>query len=80
MPPCFKGLNNGQKLSIVSFVLCSTKNHFTQKVDHQMPLAQVISQLTQHSTNSIPKCVNFNLDVFFQIQVLKDKRFSKGLT
>ena len=50
-----------------------------QKVGHWMPLAQIISQLTQHSTNSMPRRVSFNLDVLFQIKVLKDKRFSKGL-
>ena len=51
MPPCFEGLNNGQKLTVVSFVSSFGRNHFMQEVGHQMPSAQVISQLTQHSTN-----------------------------
>ena len=51
-----------------------------QKISHRMPLTQVISQLTQSFTNSMPKHVSFNLDVLFQSKVLKDKRFSKGLT
>ena len=51
-----------------------------QKVGHRMSLAQVIIQLTQHSTNNMPKHVNFNLDVLFRIELLKDRRFSKGLT
>ena len=51
-----------------------------QKVGHQIPLARVISQLSQHSTNSIPRRVSFVLDVLFRTEVLKDKRFSKGLT
>ena len=44
-----------------------------------MLLAQVISQLTQHSTNSMPQRVSFNPDVSFRIKVLKDRRFNKGL-
>ena len=51
-----------------------------QKVGYWMPLAQIISQLTQHFTNSMPRHVSFNPDVLFQIKVLKDKRFNKGLT
>ena len=51
-----------------------------QEVGHWMPLAQVISQLTQHPTNCIPRRVSFNPDVSFRIEVLKDRRFSKGLT
>ena len=80
MLPCFEGVNNGQKLTVVSFVLKFGKNYFMQKVGHQKPLAQVISQLTQHSTNSMPRCVSFNPDVLFRIEVLKDRRFSKDLT
>ena len=80
MPTCFGGLNNGQKLTVVSFVSSFGRNYFTQKIGHRMPLARVISQLTQHSTNSMPRRVSFNPDVLFLIEVLKDKRFSKGLT
>ena len=80
MPPCFGNLKNGQKLTVMSFVSCFGRNHFTQEVGNQIPLAQVISQLTQHSTNSISTHGSFNLDVLFQIEVLKDKRLSKNLT
>ena len=80
MPPCFEGFNNGQKLTVVSFVSSFSNDHFTQDVGHWMPLAQVIGQLTQHSTNSIPRRVSFNPDILFRIKVLKDRRFSKGLT
>ena len=44
-----------------------------------MLLAQVISQLIKHSTNSMPYCVSFNPNVSFQIELLKDKHFSKDL-
>ena len=77
---CFKDLHNGQKLTIVSFVSCFSKNHFMQEVSQQMPLARVINQLTQHSTNSISRRISFNLDVLFWMKVLKDKRFGKGFT
>ena len=80
MLPCFEGFNNGQKLTVVSFISSFGRNHFTQKVGHRMSLARVISQLTQHSTNSMPRRVSFNLDVLFRIEVLKDRHFSKGLT
>ena len=80
MPPCFKSLNDGQKLTIVSFILSFGRNYFAREVGHKMPLAWVISQLTQHSTNSMPTRVNFNPDVSFQIEVLKDRRFNKSLT
>ena len=80
MPPCLEGLNDGQKLTIVSFVSSFGRNYFMQEVGHRMPSAQVISQLTQHSTNSMPKHVSFNPDVLFRIKMLKDRRFSKALT
>ena len=80
MLPCFKGLNNGQKLTVRSFIWSLGRKHFTQSVAHRMPLAWVISQLTQHSTNCMPRCVSFNPDVSFQIKGLNNKRFSKGLT
>ena len=80
MPPCFECFDDGQKLTVVSFVSSFGRNYFTQKIGHQMPSAEVISQLTQHPTNCIPKRVGFNLDVLFRIKVLKDRRFSKGLT
>ena len=32
MPPCFEGFNNGQKLTVVSFVSSFGKNRFTQEV------------------------------------------------
>ena len=79
MAPCFEGLNNSQKFTVVSFVSSFGRNHFMQKLGYRMPLAQVISQLTQHSTNSMPRRVSFNLDVLFRIKVLKDKGFSKDL-
>ena len=43
MPPCFEVLNNAQKLTIKSFLPCFSKNHFTQELGYQMPLAQVIN-------------------------------------
>ena len=43
MLPCFKSLNNGQKLTVVSFVLSFGKNHFRREVGYQMQLVQVIS-------------------------------------
>ena len=46
MPPCFEGLNNGQKLTVVSFVSSFGRNYFLQEVGHQILSAQVISQLT----------------------------------
>ena len=54
MPQCFEGLNANQKLIVVSFVSSFGRNHFMQKVGYRISLARVISQLTQHSTNSIP--------------------------
>ena len=78
--PCFESLNNDQKLTVVSFVLSFSRNYFMQEIAYRMLSARVISQLTQHSTNSMPRRVSFNLDVSFQIELLKDKRFSKGLT
>ena len=80
MPPYFKSLNNGQKLTVVSFVSSFGSDHFTQEVGYQMPLARVISQLTQHSINRMPRCVSLNPDVLFRIKMLKDRRFSKRLT
>ena len=80
MSPCFEGLNNSQKLTILNFVSCFNRNHFMQKVDYKMLLALVISQLTQHFTNSMPRCVRFNSDILFRIEMLKDRRLSKGLT
>ena len=80
MPPCFEGLNYGQKLTVVSFISSFGRNHFIREVSHRMPSAQLISQLTQHSTNSMPRRVSFNPDVSFRIKVLKDRRFSKDLT
>ena len=73
MSPYFKSLNNGQKLTVMSFVSSFGKNHFIREVDHQMPSTQVISQLTQHSINSMPRGVSFNPDVSFRIKVLKDR-------
>ena len=80
MPPCFESFNDGQKLIIVSFVSNFDKNHFTAEIGHSMPLAWVSSQLTQHSINRISRRVSLNPDVLFWIKVLKDRRFSKGLT
>ena len=79
MPPYFESLNNGQKLTVMSFVLSFGRNHFTQEVGHQMPLAKVICWLLQHSTNIMPQRVSFNSDVLFQIEMLKDRCFNKGL-
>ena len=80
MPACFKGLNNGQKLTIVNFVSSFGRNDFMQEVGHRMLSARDISQQTQHSTNSMPRGISFNQDVLFRIEMLKDWRFSKGLT
>ena len=44
-----------------------------------MPLAQIICQLTQYSTSSMLRRINFNLNILFQIEVLKDRRFSQSL-
>ena len=38
MPPYFEGLNNCQKLTIMSFVSSFGRNHFIQKVGQRMPL------------------------------------------
>ena len=80
MLPYFEGLNNSQKLTVVSFVSSFGRNHFMQEVGHWMLLAQIIIHLTQKFINSMPRYVRFNLDVLFWIKVLKDRRFSKGLT
>ena len=47
-----ESFNNGQKPTIVSFVLSFDRNHFSRIVGHQVPLAQV-GKLTQHSANTV---------------------------
>ena len=80
MPPCLEGFNDGQKLTVISFISSFGRNYFLQEVGQRMLSAQVISHPTQYSTNSMPQRVSFNPDVLFRIEVLKDRRFSKGLT
>ena len=80
MSPCFKSLNNGQKLIVVNFALCFSKNHFPQKVGQRMPSAQVISQLIQDFINNTPRRIGFNSNIFSQVKLLKDKLFNKSFT
>lgn len=57
-------LNNGQELLIVSFIMSLSKNHLLREKCHRMPLGQIMqSQLTKNLTNSIAKCIRFNLDI-----------------
>ena len=52
-----------------------------QIIDYRVPLAQVIqSQLILDSTNSIAYYIGFNLDMLFQIKVLKDRQLCKYMS
>ena len=39
MLPYFESFNNGQKLTVVSFILSCSRNHFFQKVGYRVLLA-----------------------------------------
>lgn len=36
-----QSFNNGQKLTIIGFVPCFNKNHFSQKIGYRVPLAKL---------------------------------------
>ena len=48
----FKCFDNGQKLTVVSFVLSLARNHFLQIVGYRVPSAQV-GKLTQYIVKSV---------------------------
>ncbi len=64
-----KCFNNSQQFPIVSFIPSLSKNYLSRKKNYQMSSAQIIrGQLTKNSTNSIAKCIRFNLDMTFWIK------------
>ena len=82
--PSFKSLNNCWKLTVVGFVPSLSRDHFSQKIGHGVPLAliggQVIrSQLTYDSSYSLAGSVGLNPDMTFQIKMSKDQSFGKQL-
>ncbi len=71
MFPNFEYFNDSQKLTIVSFVLCYSKNHLSKEKRYQMPLAQIIrGQLIENSTNYVVRNIRFNIDITFWIKII----------
>ena len=66
MSLCFKNLNNCQKFTIVSLIPSFSWNHLSGKKGYWISLAQIIqSLLIKDLTNSITRCIDFNLDIMF---------------
>ena len=78
MPLGFKYFDNGQKLIVVSFVSSLGRNHFSQIVGHQVPLAQV-GKLTQYTADSVTWRVGFNPDMTFRIKISEYQNFDERL-
>ena len=76
--PGFEDFNNGQELSIVSFVSSFSKDYLPRKIGYRMLLTKirfqiqiiwwcvgVEVQLIQYSTYSIAGCINLNTNINF---------------
>ena len=77
--PGLKSFNYGQQFLIVCFVPSLCRNHFSRDKGYRLALTSFQGKLAQNTTYGIAGSIYFNSNITFQMKMVKDRGFCKGL-